>query len=58
MARVLNEILESFYGKLSGSDAVDEKTVKALRALFESDKKLKAVDFVAILSGATEEPPA
>jgi hypothetical protein len=58
MAKVLNEILDAFYEKLSESDAVDAETAQALRALFESDKKLKADDFVAILSGAAKEPPA
>lgn len=58
MARVLDEILDSFYQKLSETDAVSEETVKTLRALIESDKKLKADDFVAVLSGAAKEPPA
>ena len=53
MATVLDEILESFYQKLSESQALDETTVEALRALFESGEKLKADDLVRILSDAT-----
>ena len=55
MAAVLNEILDAFYAKLSASDAVDEQAIKALRALFGSGKKLKADDFVEILSAAARE---
>lgn len=55
MATVLHEILDSFYKKLSDSQTIDETTVEALRALFESDKKLKADDFVGILSDAKTE---
>jgi hypothetical protein len=58
MAPVLNEILDSLYTKLSESEVIDEETVKALRALFESGVKLKADDFVAILSVATDEQPS
>ena len=57
MATVLGEILHSFFAKLSESDAIDRTTLAALRALLESDNKLKADDFVAVLSGVTEEPP-
>ena len=52
MAAVTNEILDSFYAKLSESEAISEKTLETLRALFESGKKLKADDFVEILSMA------
>lgn len=55
MAAVLNEILDAFYAKLSESDAVNEETIKALRALFASGRKLKADDFVEILSAAARE---
>ena len=57
MATVLNEILDAFYAKLSESDAIDEETITALRALFESGKKLKADVLVGILSGAAKEAP-
>lgn len=52
MAKVLNEILEAFYTKLSESRALDESTVNELRTLLTSGKKLKADDFVAILKKA------
>ena len=55
MAKVLDEILESFYAKLSESDAVREATVKELRTLFVSERNLKADDFVAILEKAAHE---
>ena len=54
MATVLDEILESFYERLSESEAIDETTIEELRTLLESGKKLKADDFVAILEDATE----
>lgn len=57
MASVLTEILDSFYAKLSESEAIDDATIEELRALFESGKKLKADDFVTLLSDAAREPP-
>ena len=53
---VLSEILEAFYAKLSSSGAVDEETLKELRALFASGEKLKAEDFVAVLSRGKDLP--
>ena len=55
MAKVLDRILESFYAKLSESDAVNEATVKELRTLFASESRLKAGDFVAIFEKAAQE---
>ena len=55
MAKVLEGILESFYVTLSESDAVNETTLEELRALFASERKLKAGDFVAIFEKAAEE---
>jgi len=55
MAKVLNAILDSFYQKLSESEAIDARTVSELRALFQSGKKLKADDVVAVISGAAHE---
>lgn len=58
MTTVRDEILESFYAKLAESDAIDDATIKELRVLFSSDKKVKADDFVAVLEkAATEETP-
>ncbi len=55
MAKVLDEILESFYTKLSESDTVREPTIEDLRTLFASGKKPKAADFVAIFEKAAGE---
>ncbi len=55
MARVLDEILETFYAKLSESDSVNEAAVQELRTLFASEKKLKADDFVEVLKKAARE---
>lgn len=55
MAKVLNEILESFYAKLSESDAVSEATVGELRTLLTAETKPKAADFVAVFERAAQE---
>jgi hypothetical protein len=55
MATIQAEILDSFYTKLSASEAVDTPTIDALRKLFQSGDKLKADDFVAILAKKTQE---
>ena len=57
MARVLNDILASFYQKLSDSEAIDAVTLAKLQALFQSGKKLKADDLVEVMSGAKEKRP-
>ncbi|MCY3706862.1 MAG: hypothetical protein OXH08_15400 [Gammaproteobacteria bacterium] len=55
MAKVVDEILESFYDKLSESDTLSEATVKELRRVFALKRKPKANDFVAILEKAAKE---
>ena len=55
MAKVLDEILEAFYAKLSESDSVSEATVRELRNLFNSERNLKADDFVAIFKRVAQE---
>jgi hypothetical protein len=55
MATIQAEILDSFYAQLSKSGTVDEAMIGALRDLFQSGGKLKADDFVAILTKKTEE---
>lgn len=57
MARVLDQILDAFYERLDASKQIDAATIEALRILFQSGKKLKADDFVAILESATKEAP-
>ena len=54
MATIQEEIRESFYVKLFASAEVDQAMIEALRAVFESEKKLKAADFVAILTKRTK----
>lgn len=54
MAKVLDEILDAFYAKLSESGAVNEATVNELRTLLASEKKMKAVDFVGIFKKAAQ----
>ena len=55
MAKVVDEILKSFYAKLSESDTVSEAAVSELRRLFASQRKPGANDFVAILEKAALE---
>lgn len=55
MAKIMGEILESFYTKLSESDTVSEATVEELRILLAGEKKPKADDFEAIFKRAAQE---
>lgn len=55
MPTVLEEILESFFEKLSESEEVDTTTLVRLRELFQSEKKLKADDFVTAIAKVAEE---
>ncbi len=57
MATVLDEILDAFYERLAASEEIDTATIEKLRVLFQSDKKLEADDFVAILESAAKEAP-
>jgi hypothetical protein len=50
MARIQEEILDAFYAKLSSSETAGPAVVEELRKFFASGEKLKADDFVAILS--------
>lgn len=55
MARVMTDIIASFFDKLSESEAIDAATIAELRALFQSGKKLKADDVVTVISGASHD---
>ena len=55
MATIKEEILNSFYAKLSESQEVDKAKIDALRVLFQSGQKLKADDFVAVLAKKSKE---
>ncbi len=50
MATVQEEILNTFYAKLTKSESIDEPTIDALRKTLTSTKKLKADDLVVILA--------
>lgn len=47
MAEIRDEILEGFLTRLAKSERIDDALVKALRAVFRADGKLKADDLVA-----------
>ncbi len=53
MAKIQDEILETFLAQLEKTDAFSKERVKKLRQVFTSGKKPKAEDLVRILS---EEP--
>jgi hypothetical protein len=55
MATVLDEILDTFYERIGASEEIDAATVKAIRLLLQSGKKLKADDFVALLESAAKD---
>jgi hypothetical protein len=55
MATIEEQILDSFYPKVAESKEIERRIVDALRALFQSGKKFKADDVVAILSRAGKE---
>ena len=57
MATVQQQILESFYRKLSTLGTMDQSTVDALRKVLQSGKKLKPEDLVAILARNPKEVP-
>lgn len=53
MAKLQDEIADTFLEKLSESSDLTSQMIDALRALFAQDKKLKADDLVKVFS-----PPA
>ena len=55
MAAIQEEILDDFLTRLSKSKGIDEELIRALRALFSTDGKLKADDLVAIYEAARKE---
>ena len=57
MATVLDQILAAFHERLSASSELDPTTIKALHSLFQSGKRLKADDFVAVFENSTKEDP-
>ena len=55
MAKVLEEILESFCAELSESATVSEATVEELRTLLAGEKKPRADDLLAIFERTAQE---
>lgn len=52
MPKIQQTILESFYKELEKSGRLDTAAVAELRNLFQSKTKLKAEDFVQVLSNS------
>jgi hypothetical protein len=50
MATVQQQILESFFEKLSKLGTLEQTTLDGLRKVLQSGKKLKTDDFVTLLS--------
>lgn len=57
MATVREDILNTFFEKLSKMGTLDRVTVEALRKLLEQGKKLRAEDFVAALARDKDAAP-
>ncbi len=55
MAKIEHEILELFFQELEKAEGFSKERVDNLRALFKTGKKLKATDFVAVLSEQPKE---
>ena len=53
MPKIEDEILAQFFQELEKTEGFSKDRVENLRALFKAGKKLKATDFVKVLS----EPP-
>lgn len=55
MPRIEDEILARFFDELEKTEGFSQERVDNLRALFKAGKKLKATDFVKVLSDAPKE---
>jgi len=55
MAKVLDEVLDSFFEELAKTDSVNDQMLGRLRELFDSQATLKADDFVTVLKECTVE---
>jgi hypothetical protein len=53
MPRIEDEILAKFFQELEKTEGFTKERVDSLRTLFKTGKKLKATEFVKVLS----EPP-
>ena len=55
MPRIEDEILARFFQELEQTEGFSRERVDNLRALFKPGKKLKATEFVKVLSETPEE---
>lgn len=55
MPKIEAEILAKFFQELEKTEGFSKERVDDLRALFKAGKKLKATDFVRVLSEAPKE---
>ena len=55
MPKIEDEILARFFQELEKTEGFSKERVDNLRALFQAGKKLKATDFVKVLSEAPKE---
>ena len=55
MPAIQEEIRDDFFTRLSKSKSIDEKMLKALRAIFTAEGKLKADHLVAMYVAARKD---
>lgn len=55
MPKIEDEILAQFFQELEKTEGFSKERVDNLRALFKAGKKLKATDFVKVLSEPSKE---
>ena len=55
MPKIEDEILAQFFQELEKTEGFSRERVDNLRALFKAGKKLKATDFVKVLSESPKE---
>lgn len=55
IAKIEHDILELFFQELEKTEGFSKDRVDDVRALFKTDKKLKATDFVKVLSEQPKE---
>lgn len=58
MANIQDEILESFFDKLSTASEFDADRIDRLSEVFSADKKPKAIDVTAVLASNPSEDAA
>lgn len=57
MAKIQEEIQESFFRELATVDGVDERMLSELRALFSSGQKVKADALVEVFARSSASDP-